>query len=107
MKIKELKDRELLISLIADYLTNYRLVCGLNDMGMNANTYDIHLGDTIFTLMGFGATPKEELIYERFYEYSQKVMKLDIKHQAEPFNALVNEIYEWLCAERRKYENAK
>lgn len=107
MKIKELKNKELLISLITDYLTNFRLVGGLNSLGMNANTYDIHLGDTIFQLMGFGATPKEELIYERFYELSQKVMELDIKNQVEPFNTLVNEIYEWLCKERRKYEKAK
>lgn len=102
MKRIKLSEKEFLISLIADYLTNYRLVCGLNNMGMNANTYDIHLGDTIFKLMGFGTTPKEELIYERFYEYSQKVMELDIKHQAQPFNALVNEIYEWLCKQKEE-----
>lgn len=100
MKRIKLSEKELIVSLITDYLTNFRLVYGLNDMGINANTYDIHLGDTIFKLMGFGATSKEELIYERFYEYSQKVMELDIKHQAEPFNALVNEIYEWLCKQK-------
>lgn len=98
--------KEILISLISDYLTNFRLVGGLNSLGMNANTYDIHLGDTIFKLMGFGATPKEELIYERFYELSQKVMELDIKNQQEQFNRLVNDMYEWLCEERRKYEKA-
>lgn len=107
MKTNEIVQKELALSLLADYLTNYRLIAGLNDMGLNANTYGIRLGDTIFKLMGFGATVKDELIYERFYELSRRVMLLDIQHQPEEFNDLVTELYKWLKKERRKYEKAK
>lgn len=43
---------ELIISLIKDHLTNTRLVSGLTAIGLDPYHYDLHLGTTIFKLIG-------------------------------------------------------
>ncbi len=103
----EITEKELILTLLADYLKNYRLVAGLNSMGLDANTYDLNLGDTIFKLMGIGEAKVEEPIYERFFEYSQLVLEIDVKRQPEKFDGFVNQIYEWLCTEKKVNERKK
>lgn len=61
MKNKE----KLILSLIKDDLINVKLVNGLNEAGLNADNYYLHLSDTIFKLMGFGDDEEAETIYER------------------------------------------
>lgn len=107
MKItNEITEKELIITLLSDYLKNYRLVAGLNNMGLDANTYGINLGDTIFKLMEFGDA-KDEPIYEQFFKHSQLVLEIDIMRQPEKLDNLVNEIYEWLCKEKKVNEKRK
>lgn len=106
MENNELSEKDLILSLLSDYLRSYRLIVGLNNMGLDANNYNIHLGDTIFNLMGLG-DEKDETIYERFFEYSQLVIDIDIKNYPEKFDAYVNQIYEWLCTEKIASEKKK
>lgn len=46
-------DKHIIISLIKDDLTNYRLVSGLEALGLDSDCYSLCLGETIFKLMGF------------------------------------------------------
>lgn len=102
----ELTEKQLILSLLADYMKNYRLVAGLNNMSLDANIYDLNLGDTIFKLMGFGEA-KHETIYERFFQYSQLVLEIDVKRQPKKFDDFVYQIYEWLCTEKKVNEKRK
>lgn len=107
MKTNKVRNRELIKSLITDYLTNFRLVTALNDLGFKADRYDVQLGDTIIKLMGLEEKIDDNALQAAFYKHSKKVKTLDITLQSEALEDLVNEIYDWLMKERRKYENTK
>ena len=64
MKAKNKK--KLIISLIKDDLINAKLVNRLNEIGLCADDYFLHLSDTIFKLMGFEDDEETETIYERY-----------------------------------------
>ncbi len=106
MKVYKSTQEKLVKSLIADYLTNFRLITGLNDLGLKADRYDVQLGDTIFKLMGLEAVINNNDLQEAFYKFSKNVKKLDLVLQPEAFMCLVNDIYEWLKKEGSKYEKA-
>jgi hypothetical protein len=88
--------KELIISLIRDNLINLKLVTGLNDLGLIADDYSLFLGDTIFKLMGFEASAKSDLIFEKvFIANSEKVEQIDFSSLDE-LTLLSTQIYEEL-----------
>lgn len=91
MKAKNKK--KLILSLIKDDLINTKLVTGLNQAGLNADHYFLHLSDTIFKLMGFEDNDETETILEQYIELSKKAMILDISQSKEPMDDLALQIY--------------
>jgi len=89
MKAKEKKD--LILSLIKDNLINTKLVNGLSNLGLDSDQYFLHLGDTIFALMGFKNERDE--IYENFIQLSSKANKIDISKNDSAMDSLALEIY--------------
>lgn len=70
--------QELILALIRDNLINMKLVTGLNALGLIADDYYLNLGDTVFKLMGFEASEKSDLIFEKvFMANSEKVSQID------------------------------
>jgi hypothetical protein len=88
------KQKKLIIGLIRDGLINMKLVNGLNSLGLNANDYNISIGDTIFVLMGFKNDRLNDLIFENVYlAIAEKVKHIDFSVPTEDLERLSEEIY--------------
>jgi hypothetical protein len=95
--METLNKKEFIISLIRDNLIIMKLVSGLNDLGLIADDYHTHLGDTIFKLMGFEEGEHSDLIFEKvFIANSRKVKQIDFSSSADELMLLSMEIYEEL-----------
>lgn len=92
--MEEMNKQELILALIRDNLINMKLIGGLNALGMIADDYYLNLGDTIFRLMGFEASEKNDLIFEKvFVANSEKVSQIDISFSKDEIMRLSMEIY--------------
>ncbi|MFY9308211.1 MAG: hypothetical protein WAQ28_04085 [Bacteroidia bacterium] len=103
MKRTHLSKKELIVSLLRDHLVSYRLVQGLLKAGLDSNNFDLCIAETIFQLMGFGSSEKEEKLFEDFLNWSEKVMNIDFlgDGRIEPLNDLRDEIYRKLKREQK------
>ena len=107
------KKKALVIGLIKDGLINSKLVNGLNSLGLDANDYNISVGDTIFVLMGFKNDELNDLIFENVYlAISEKIKYIDFSVSMEELERLSEEIYTELlfareiCDKEKKKYNA-
>lgn len=91
MKLKSAD--KIVISLIKDDLINSKLVNSLNEMGLNADNYFLHLKDTVFKLMGFEDDDESEEVFERYIELSKRVLYIDISNSHKPIEDLALQIY--------------
>lgn len=91
--MKTLNNQQLILSLIKDDLINSKLVNGLNEMGLNGNPYFLHLGETIFKLLGIEDTEETEYIFKRYMELSKKAMYVDITQSYDAIDNLALQIY--------------
>lgn len=90
-------EKDLILSLIRDSLINYKLVSGLNAIGLNADNYHIYLSDTVFKLMGLNNRKEGDLLYEKIYlGNAQKVRHISIITSTEAIDKLSHQIYEEL-----------
>src|SRR5688572_28025957 len=95
--METLDKKELIISLIRDNLINLKLISGLNHLGLIADDYCLHLGDTIFKLMGFENSEQSDLLFETvFMGNSEKVNQIVISESLDELNLLSIEIYKEL-----------
>lgn len=88
-----MKEKKLILSLIKDDLINSKLVNGLNELGLNADNYFLHLKDTVFKLMGFEDDEESEQIFERYMELSKRAMFVDISQSNKSLDDLALQIY--------------
>lgn len=94
-------DPKFIIKLIRDCLINFKLVSGLNALGINADDYHLYLGDTIFELMGFKSKNNSDLIYENvFLANCEKVKHISFAMSTDELDALSEEIYKELMFAR-------
>lgn len=88
------EQKALIVGLIKDGLINHKLINGLNALGLNADNYNISIGDTIFALMGFKNDELNDLIFENVYlAISEKVKQIDFSVSMEELERLSEEIY--------------
>lgn len=94
MNIPTQNNASLIIRLIRDCLINWKLVNGLNALGVMADDYHLYLGDTIFELMGFKGSRKSDMIYENvFLANCRKVRYISLSGTREELDKLSEEIY--------------
>lgn len=103
MKRISISEKDLIMSLLRDHLVSYRLIQGLLKAGLDSLNFDLYMGETIFKLMGFGGSEKEEKLFEEFLNWSEKVMSIDFlgEDRVEPLNDLRDEIYRKLKREQK------
>lgn len=102
MKTILLNKKTLITSLIRDHLVCYRLLQGLERIGLDALNFDLYLSETIFTLMGFGSSEEEEKLFEDFLSWSEKALTIPFSgNDREPLNELCSEIYRKLKIEQK------
>ena len=109
MKTMSLSEKDLLMTLLRDHLVSYRLVQGLSNIGLDPLHYNLNLGDTIFTLMGFGNSTEEEKLFEEFLNWSEKALVIEFTiNEDEELNELCRNIYRKLKTEQkiRKLKNS-
>lgn len=91
----------LVLQLIKDDIINFRLVYGLNEIGLNAGNYFLHLTEAIFSLMDFSNEERTDELYEQYHQLTKKSLHIDISVSHESLNGLVEEIY--IALQERKY----
>jgi hypothetical protein len=97
MSPKNIDEKDLTIRLIKDSLISFKLISGLNALGLNANDYSSILGDTIFLLMGLQNHEQSDFIFESvFLTHAEKVRYIDFSSSMEELDALSEEVYEAL-----------
>lgn len=103
MKIISLSKKDLILSLLRDHLVSHRLIQGLLKAGLDSLNFDLYMGETIFKLMGFGGSEKEEKLFEEFLNWSEKVMNIDFlgEDRGVLLNDLRDEIYRKLNREQK------
>lgn len=99
-KIKNKK--RLVLSLIRDNLVNSKLVNSLNEIGLNADDYVLHLSDTIFELIGIDDTKSNEFIFENYLNLTGKGKCINISQGHDSLDKLTEEIYMYLIREKSK-----
>jgi hypothetical protein len=100
--MKTQNDKKLILSLIKNHLINAKLVNCLNEMGLNADNYFLHLSDTIFTLIGYKDDDDTEQIFERYMELSKRAMFIDISQSHKSLEDLALQIYIELSTRRNE-----
>ncbi len=89
-----MSQKELVISLIKDDLTNIRLVHGLDILGLDSGNYYLHLSETIFKLIGITADDTD--FFEEYMDECRTVNNIEIFKHPELLNSLVHSLYDKL-----------
>jgi len=105
--MKTKKNKKLILSLIKDDLMNTKLINGLNNIGLDAGNYYLHLSQTFFILMGFGNFNQDEELYEEYFNLSEKAIITNRIENPEQLNSLALEVYNKLLAEKEKRKSKK
>lgn len=89
--------KALVLDLITDDLINTKLVYSLNNLGLQANDYTLHLSTTIMNLMRIKTTSlRWENIHDEYLKMTSRVLKIDIQESPRMLTALAEEIYDFL-----------
>jgi len=100
LKFKNIGQKELIISLLKDNLTNIRLVYGLAELGLDSSNYFLQLDETIFKLMGI--TTDDDNFFEEYIITSRTIREIDIIKYPELLNSLARSLYHKL---NKKYKS--
>ena len=98
--MKKINVKKLVLSLIKDDLINSKLVYSLNEIGLNADNYFLHLSDTIFNLLGYEDNKETEEIFKRYLQLSKHAMFVDLSQSDKPMDDLALQIYNELSARK-------
>ena len=104
MKINE---KNLTISLIKDDMISYKLVTQLQDLGLDALDYFLHLSSTVFHLMGFDDHNESDQVYEIYLQMIKRVKRMNIKKSHATLDKLALEIYLMLESHAPKKDAAQ
>lgn len=95
--MESINTQSLIISLIRDSLINFKLISGLNNLGLNADDYHTYLGDTIFKLMGLEGHKQTDMLFEKVYlANAEKVKFISFATSTIELDVLSKEIYDEL-----------
>ncbi len=90
----------LIVSLIRDDLLNTHLVNGLNNLGIQASPYFLHLSETIFQLMEFEDNEETDEVYMHYLELTKETNNIHVSHSHEQFELLALDIYKKLLKKK-------
>jgi len=96
------KNKNIILSLIKDDLTNMQLINGLNNIGLDAGRYYLHLTPIFFGMMGFGDYLQDDELYEEYFDFAETATKTDFFENPEHLNILALEVYNKLLIEKGK-----
>ena len=86
-------NEDLVVSLIKDDIINSKLVNGLLAIGLDASHYQLHLGNTIFQLLGFKDDHYSDTIYKFYRDLIKKIKPINFSTSPEAVDELALAIY--------------
>ena len=99
--MKTFADQTLIISLIKDDLIHSKLVNNLIDIGINVSHYQLHLGDTIFKLMGFADDHDSDRVFARYIDLLKNARLINISVSCAALDELAFEIFQTLQKDKK------
>ena len=104
--MNKIKKKDLVITMIKDDLTNWKMIYAFNQLGFQADDYALYAGSTILKVIGIKSKGlKWEAIHEEYLEKTLKIQQIDILESPRLLHALAEEIYDFL-KKKRKEERA-
>jgi hypothetical protein len=100
--MKPTTQQQLILSLIKDDMINSTLVNGLSAVGLNAESYFLHLSTTIFELMEIPDTDATAPIFERYVQLTKKAAAIPIHQSHAGLDELAKEIYQEIKQMKRR-----
>lgn len=95
------KNKDIILSLIKDDLTNTQLIDGLNTLGLDAGKYYLNINQSFFALMGFENYDHETKLYNEYFDFAEKAAASPFK-SPEQLEAIALEVYNKLILEKEK-----
>lgn len=105
LNLNKMLQKDIIISLIKDDLTNIRLVSGLERLGLDAGKYYLHLNETIFKLVGLKEDRDD--FFEKYISECRTVHNIDIFKYPELLNGMALSLYNKLIEEYKTQTHEK
>ena len=99
-----MEQQQIIIRLIKDHLVQTRLINGLNQLGLNADDYYLHLSDTIFKMIGI--PDENEEFYHVYLEWCTRISQTEVLRDQKLLDEYAREIYKVLMGEVGKRNDA-
>ena len=96
------KNKNIILSLIKDDLTNTQLINGLNSLGLDAGNYYLNLSKAFFTLMGFENYSQHAALYEEYFDVAEMVVTQKMLETPEQSDVVAHAVYDTLLREKQK-----
>jgi len=96
------KNKDIILSLIKDDLTNTQLIDGLNTLGLDAGKYYLNISESFFALMDFGNYDQETKLYNDYFDFAEKAVATNLLKTQEQLEAIALEVYNKLLLEQEK-----
>ena len=96
------KNKQLILSLIKDDLTNTQLINGLNSLGLDAGNYYLNLSNAFFSLMGFGNYNQNTALYEEYFDVAEMATTQKLLETPEELNTIALAVYDKLMLEKQR-----
>lgn len=95
--------KSLIISLIQDDLINTKLVYSLNNIGLQASDYTLHISSTVLKLSKIKTSAlRWEQIHDEYLRMTTRVLQIDIQESPRLLQTLAEEIYDFLKKTRKE-----
>ena len=95
--MKNFNRKKLVLALIKDDLTNWKMILTFNQLGFEADEYALNASCTILKLMRIKSKGiKWEEIHNGYLELAEKVLEIDVLESPDLVNVLSQEIYTFL-----------
>lgn len=92
-----MEQKDIILRLLKDHLIHTRLINGLENLGLIADDYYLHLSDTIFKMIGI--SDENEELYEAYLDWCTKISDSEIFRDQKLLDNYAVEIYTVLLAE--------
>ena len=96
------KNKDIIVSLIKDDLTNTQLIDGLNNIGLDAGKYYLNISESFFALMDFGNYDQETKLYNDYFDFVEEAVATNLFKNPEQLEAIALEVYNKLLLEKEK-----
>lgn len=91
-------EKQLIINLIKDDLTNHRLVMGLHALGLITETYGLQASETIFNYMDIPSERAYEANYARYETLKDEILEYNLVHEPRKVDEIAGKIYKELLS---------